>query len=121
MINPSTEPVLTAGKYEENNSGIEVSGSWTVWNDSSHSGGRTIYSNDKSAYIEFKFKGTGFKIFGSSNNEKGIGKVIIDGVAVNNFDSYTKDRYNKRNMYQRTGLSNGEHTVRIEVTGLKNQ
>ena len=35
-------------------------------------------------------------------------------------DSYTKDRYNKRNMYQRTGLSNGEHTVRIEVTGLKN-
>ena len=35
-----------------------------------HSGGRTIASNDKSAYIEFKFKGTGFKIFGSSNNEK---------------------------------------------------
>ena len=120
VINPSAEPVLTAGKYEENNSGIELSGSWTVWNDSAHSGGRTIYSNDKSAYIEFKFKGTGFKLFGSSNNEKGIGKVIIDGVAVNNFDSYTKDRYNKRNMYQRTGLSNGEHTVRIEVTGLKN-
>ena len=25
-----------------------------------------------------------------------------------------------KEMYQRTGLSNGEHTGRIEVTGLKN-
>ena len=45
--------------------------------DNIHSGGKSIYSNETSAAIEFKFKEGRLKLFGYTNNE-GLARIVVD-------------------------------------------
>ncbi|SHI73630.1 hypothetical protein SAMN02745941_04250, partial [Clostridium intestinale DSM 6191] len=70
-------------------------------------------------YLEFKFNGTGLRLFAYTNAFRGIAKVTIDGQA------YTSDNYSASDVFQnkvfeKTGLTDSEHTVKIEVTNTKN-
>ena len=105
--------------YEENNSLIKYSGNWTSEALSSYSGGISKYSNQKWATITFSFNGTGFKWYGLANKYKGIANVYVDGVKYS-VDTYSSTSVNQKLFFEKTGLTNGTHTVRIEVTGLGN-
>lgn len=120
VLNPTAALPLSAGLYEESNSNITYTGAWTSWDDPSHSGGGSKYANGVGSSFQFTFTGTGFKILGFTNVQKGLAKITVDGVNENNIDTYTLDRIYKNNIFQRTNLSNGTHTVKVEVTGMKN-
>lgn len=111
--------VLSAGTYEETDRGINYVGSWSTSTLAGHSGGTAKYSSTKGNSIEFKFKGTGFELYGLEANNRGKAKVYIDGVLYKVIDQYSPVNDYQRMFYYRTGLSNGEHTVRIEVLGEK--
>ncbi len=112
-------PVLTTGKYEDTHSAIKFVGNWHLDENSSHSGGTSRYSSNVNDYIEFEFNGTGFKWAQYANDFRGIAKVSIDGVDYN-IDAFSPSTIFKHEVYSKTDLSPGLHTVRIYVQNSKN-
>ena len=105
----------TINSYEENNPLVHYSGNWTTESLPSYSGGSSKYSNQKNATISFSFNGSGFKWYGLANEHKGIANVYVDGVKYS-VDTYSSTTVNQKLFFQKTGLTRGEHTVKIEVT-----
>ena len=66
--------------YEDTNSLLKYSGSWSTSTDSKNSNSSAKYSNTKGNSITFTFNGTGFKWYGQASPTKGIANVYIDGV-----------------------------------------
>ena len=117
LNSPTT--LLTAGKYEETNPAIKFSGNWTVASSALYSGNSAKYSATSGNSIEFSFTGTGFRWFTSQNRSRGIAKVTVDGASYN-VDNYSSNTLFNKVIYQKINLALGTHTVKIEVTPLKN-
>ena len=100
--------------YEENNSLIKYSGNWSSEASTSYSGGNSKFSNKKGDFISFSFKGTGFRWYGLANKYKGIANIYVDGVKYS-VDTYSASTVNQKLFFEKTGLSNDRHTVKIEV------
>lgn len=79
------------------------------------------YSTSEPAYTEFTFTGTGIQWIGESNYFCGVADVYLDGVKVSTVDPFIAPRIiNQFVNFSREGLPNGEHTIKIAATGLKN-
>jgi len=113
---PSTIKVT---RIEENNSFIKYSGTWNAATGSGYSGSSCKYSNTVGSSIEFTFIGNGIRWLGFANAAKGIAKVTIDGV-VYTVDTYSPTAIYQKVMFEKTDLTFGQHTIKIEVTGQKN-
>ena len=70
--------------------------------------------------MELNFVGTGIKWIGTSSNSQGIAKVYVDGEFQAEVDQYSDSKQVMVNSFSLTGLSNGEHIIRVDVTGNKN-
>ena len=120
ILNRSGSEPLTSGKYEENISNIQFNGNWLKDSNSAYSGGEVLYSTTYGDSINFTFIGTGFKWVQPVNSYRGIANVIIDGVSYS-ADAYSVNEVLKKEMFSKTDLKLGYHSVRIEVTPNKNQ
>lgn len=100
----------SAGTGEEQ---INYSGTWS-------SSSNDHWSNQVNAFYEVKFTGRQAKIFGPKDPNHGIMAVSIDDGSETIVDTYAPVR--KDTVLYSTGLlDNGQHTIKVRVTGTKNQ
>lgn len=78
-------------------------------------------SSEKDAYVSFSFLGTKFRFYSHTNIWRGIAKIYIDDVAVDDVDLYSKNEILDSLVYESDVLDYKEHTVKIQVTGNKNE
>jgi hypothetical protein len=87
------------------------------------SGGAFIGSSSAGSSVQLRFSGTGIKWISLRDQYSGQARVTLDGV------STTLDNYREccsaefgwqQNVYERTGLANTEHVMRIDVLGTRN-
>lgn len=109
-------------KYEENDPAITYAGTWSTLNDSNSSGGSYRHSNDAStpATATLTFTGTGVSWISDPWDDLGIARVYIDDALDATVDLYSATGKYQQVVYNKTGLSWGTHTLKIEVTGTKN-
>jgi len=78
------------------------------------------WSNVVGDKIEYTFTGTQISWYGLKNDDLGFADVYIDGALVTeNIDCYSKIRISQQ-LFTKTGLSNGNHTIKVVLKGLKN-
>ncbi len=84
------------------------------------SGGSAAYSTTAGTQATFTFTGTSVSWIGARGPQTGIARVLLDGVLVAEVDTYKTTEEIQANVFSASGLAAGNHTLTIEVTGLKN-
>jgi Big-like domain-containing protein len=109
-------------RYEETDASVRYSalgwdqyGNWIGW-----SGGAAVASSLPGAQASFTFTGTSVTWIGSRGNESGVARVSLDGGFVANVDLFGRSLEIHVPVFTASGLTDGSHTLTIEVTGLKN-
>lgn len=72
------------------------------------------------SYVTIPFSGTGFTIIASRDNSFGKFAVSVDNGPETIVDCYYIVRRDNQTLYQCTGLTSGQHTIKIRATGTKN-
>jgi hypothetical protein len=111
-------PAATWARVEQNNSAVQYAGNWYSNSSASHSGGTASLSLAGSA--TFSFSGTGARWIGFSDPWSGIANVYVDGVLKTSVDTYSAATKYQVVQYTITGLSSGNHTLKIAATGQRN-
>ncbi|KRF18386.1 RICIN domain-containing protein [Paenibacillus sp. Soil787] len=105
--------------YNNTDSAITYSGSFSRsynYNSDDYQGDvhQTQNNND---YFQFTFTGSGVTYYGPSDSTTGTQDVYIDGTFQQTINGYyASSRYNKV-LYTITGLSYGQHTIKVVKTG----
>lgn len=122
---PATPLILPPGTWvpiDDNHSAITYSGSW---NYSTTSQGYYLttchFSNQAGSYAQFTFDGTGIRWIGGKNNDHGDAEVYIDGALQAGVNTHAASWLTRQLLYEKKGLPNGRHTIRIAVKGGGNQ
>lgn len=115
----SQAPVTT--RIEETNTAITYVGTgWSSATNSLCSGGGVKYSSTVGSYAEFTFTGTAIKWISWTTPTRGIANVYIDNVLIDTVDAYSATNIYQKVLFERTGLSNTAHKIKIEITAEKN-
>jgi hypothetical protein len=109
----------TITRVEENHPAINYSGSWVVDSQGVNSAGRAIVLNQSGARASLAFTGTAIAWIGAGGFDRGVARVYLDGTA-NTIDTYSAIRNDQQMLFVGKGLSQGVHTLVIEVTPMKN-
>ena len=93
-----------------------------AWNGTSalKKGGTAAYSATRDARATFTFTGTSVTWIGLRGPTAGIAEIWVDGVSFGRVDLYAATEQLRASVFTATGLPNGTHTLRIDVTGDKN-
>jgi hypothetical protein len=119
-----TEPEAGWKRYDDSDSRIKYNGKFNVYINNKVDYNETAHGVDtyQPTSIDFKFVGTKLRIIYAKNNagSKGI-EITIDGVT-ETYSQYSEVSVSSTErqivLYEKTGLSNTEHSVHIEsVTG----
>jgi hypothetical protein len=110
--------------------GAAESGDWTRVDDSDHAAsyGPTVEIRDANdcynghehltqsagAWCRFKFNGTGVRWIGMTNHDHGHANVFIDDKLDKTIDAHSENMLPQQILYEKTGLVNGPHELRIE-------
>ncbi|MBE6049627.1 MAG: hypothetical protein E7214_02935 [Clostridium sp.] len=116
--------ILEKGTYEEDNKALNFVGNWSPAPNAKYSNGNALISNTEGDYLEFKFSGTGFIWNGSTSKDRGIAKVTIDGMTTpitSTVNTACNDASYRKALYKIDTLGYGTHSVKIELTGDKNE
>jgi subtilisin family serine protease len=111
-----SKTTFKAGNYEDNSGKLLYTGTWQKTSDSYCSAGTYTTTNTSGSSIYMKFYGTGVKLTVLKNKYQGIAKVTIDST-VYNVDMYSATTVYKSAVFTKTGLTSGNHTIKIEWTG----
>ncbi|MFI1093388.1 family 43 glycosylhydrolase [Streptomyces sp. NPDC020917] len=111
--------------YDDTDAALHYTGAWThasgqSWSDADY--GRTeSYSTTAGDSVETSFTGTAVRWIGPKNSNGGIAQVYLDGTQVATVDTYAAtDKQFQQVLYAASGLTAGQHTLKIVVTGQKN-
>jgi len=118
-INAEKAVTTYIASAEENASGVSYSGSWSNGSSSHASGGAFKYSSSTGALVTYSFYGTSVSWIARKSTSSGIAKVYIDGVYQKDVDLYGNLDH-QQVIYTKTGLSQENHTITIEVKGTRN-
>jgi fibronectin type 3 domain-containing protein len=113
---PSIEP----GVYQDHHPDMIYSGAWTTQNNPSFHGGSMKFTGTGSSHAKLTFTGNAIKIYSFKSKHYGIAEVFIDDVSVGTFDLYSSREAFNQLVFERIGLADGEHTLRIVRTGTSN-
>jgi hypothetical protein len=118
LIVSNAPPPVAPGAYEDTGSAITFSGTWTSWADPAHSGGSVKYANETGASASLSFAGDAIMVTYVAQYNTGIATVMIDGIPVDQLDTYSAVQgFQRQQIYSTT---NGTHTVSVLVSGNKN-
>lgn len=106
--------------YDSADSSVLSYGTWGNTTDANDYGGSHRVSNITNAYLSFTFLGTGINVYDYAFSNRGIVEIFIDGVSQGTYDCYTATAIYKRQLFTKTNLTYGYHTIKIVVTGTKN-
>ncbi|MFQ5855459.1 MAG: right-handed parallel beta-helix repeat-containing protein [Anaerolineae bacterium] len=108
---------------EAESGGVAKTGSWSQQSNDNASEGALMRSNSAGSTVAFDFTGTAASLVYAMRSDAGIANLAIDGGAV---FSDTLDMYSDSEMAEfneriiATGLTDGSHTLTVEVSGNKN-
>lgn len=111
--------------YDDTDSALHYSGTWThasaqSWSDADYRHTES-FSTTAGDSVETAFTGTAVRWIGPKNTNGGIAEVWLDGEKVATVDTYTAaSKQFQQVLYSASGLSAGQHTLKIVVTGGQN-
>jgi hypothetical protein len=112
----------SAGAHvEESDAAVTLSAGWTKTSSGfGWSGGAAVQSTVAGATASFTFTGTSVRWIGSRSRRGGIAKVSVDGGPATEVDLFARPLEIRTPVITLNGLSDGNHTLTIEVTGRQN-
>jgi stage II sporulation protein D len=116
----TTHPGPATTLNSEKNTNLAWSGIWSNISRSSAYGGTDRATKLPRSQLIARFEGTGVKWVGTKTPALGRASVEIDGVRVATVDLYSSKTSARRTLFSKTGLSAGEHTLRITALNSKN-
>ena len=110
-------------RFEESDAAVTTSGAWSPSDSrAGWSGGAAVESTQNGAMAAFTFTGTSVRWLSNRGRDGGIALVRVDGGEAREVDLFARpnDEYHTPavTIY---GLSDGQHTLTIEVTGRRNR
>jgi len=105
-------------RIEEADKSIAYSGTWYTNASSLHGGGSAVLTNAIGATAVVTFTGTGITWMGVSDPWAGMATVYLDGTR-NTVDTYGSSSLYQQTLFTVRGLTNGPHTLSIEVTHMR--
>src|SRR5437899_609109 len=114
-------PTHVVSHIQDTDPDWSYSGNWT-FNDTtrSWSGWMASISSGPGAQASLPFNGTSVSWIGYRGPDAGIARVYIDGSFVAEVDLYYSDPRIQAILFTSPALADGNHTITIEATGLKN-
>jgi hypothetical protein len=111
--------VITSGvRHQDTDPAISYGPGWAQDNrDKAYSEGATAESNTTGAQATITFTGTGIRWIGARGPQTGIANISLDGVFVEQFDTFATGEGPQHTDYSTNGLARGTHTLTIEVAG----
>jgi hypothetical protein len=121
---PPPSPILvpsSIARYEQTDSAIAYSGSWSTNKLSIHSGGSAALAMDAGSRATLTFIGTGVSWIGYRDEWSGIARVYVDdNVLKATVDTFASPAKSQTVIYSITGLASRRHTLALEATGNHN-
>jgi len=102
------------------NNQFEYVGSWNYGAEANAYMKDNHWSLSPDAFFQVRFNGTQIKLYGAKAPTHGIAAVSIDGGAETFVDYYAATRTDDTLLYTSQALADGQHTLRVRVTGAKN-
>jgi N-acetylmuramoyl-L-alanine amidase len=114
------DEAAAATRYEQDDLHLVYAGTWRT-NSSAPlaSGGSFRYANSAGASLTVRFTGTSFSWIAKKSPVYGKARVTLDGTSTV-VDLYNSKELWQQTVWQKTGLTDTSHTVKIEWTGTKN-
>ena len=112
-------PAVVTTRYEQGDTRVGYSGSWTTANSSALSGGSYATANKAGSSAVIAFDGISLEWITTKAPSYGIAKVTVDGGAPEYVDLYAAAYAFKQPVWSTGVLTDAAHTVVIEWTGTK--
>ena len=118
----AVEPV-GAGKIDNADERIAYVGDWGNWTQD-----KNVNYMDTIEYLQnpnggetatLTFKGTGIKVIGCTNKDRGKIEVFIDGVSQGVVDTYSASTVRQKEYFSKEDLTAGIHTIQLKVLNEK--
>ena len=106
-------------RYEQGDTNLAYTGTWTIGSSSSASGGSYRYAARAGASCTVDFTGKYIAWYGKVKSTYGIARVSLDGVDQGPVDLYSSTEGYKK-LWESGTLTDGAHTLVITCTGTKN-
>ena len=107
-------------RYEQSDSHLAYTGTWTTSSTTSASGGNFRYANASGTSVTISFTGTYLAWVAKKSPVYGIAKVTLDDKTPVMVDLYSASTVYQQKVWNTGTLAAGNHTVKIEWTGTKN-
>ena len=107
------------GTYQNDSPAVTLSGSWTTTTSAQDSGGSYAILAT-TGYAELSFNTSGVRWIARTNSFAGIADVYVDGVKKASVDLYSATTKYQQQVYEISGLSETNHTIRVVRTGTRN-
>jgi len=112
------EVVSPGTQVQETDPAIAYGTGWIQGNrDKAYSQGTTAETVTVGAQATFTFTGTGVSWIGARGPQTGIARVFLDGVFVQDVDTYAMTEGPQHTDFTARGLSAGTHALTIQVIG----
>ena len=96
---------------------LAQSSGWTRYDEASMSGGTSLYSRIRGAWVESSFTGRAIALVGSKSPRRGKAEVYIDGALATTVDFYRSSAAHRQIVFTRSWATDGPHTFRVVVLG----
>ena len=100
---------------------ITYGGSWTDFNGTGRINGDEHHTNGTNNYAQFTFTGTEVRWVCTKYSNRGKADVYIDGAYQDTKDLYSSSVLYQQEIYTKTGLSSGSHTIKVVCNGTQNE
>ena len=108
----------TPVRIEQNNPAVSyTAGTWFTNTTAGSSGGSAALCMDSGARVTLTFTGTSASWIGYRDQWSGIAQVYVDGVLQATIDTYASPAQAQSVVYTVQGLTEGNHTLAIQVVG----
>ncbi len=112
--------VSAYSRYEQSDSHLAYTGTWSTSTTTSASGGDFLYANSSGASVTIGFTGTYLGLIAKKSPVYGMAKVTLDDKTPVMVDLYSSSTVYQQKVWSTGTLAAGSHTVKIEWTGTKN-
>ena len=114
---PASGPATAGnGIYEDTDSHIYYSGTWTTWQGNGPSGNSTTYSAAGGSSALLKFTGTRISLIYTSNSNRGDMNIFIDNKEIKTLNQFS-NTIKFQNRWDSPILAEGTHTLRLAHLG----
>jgi alpha-L-fucosidase len=103
----------TTTKIDDRSPNITYSGAWSQISSSLYYQATSTFSTTAGAFAQYTFSGSSITWLGPKGNDHGKADVYIDNIFQTAIDTYATARADQVNLYTKSNLSSGTHTIKI--------